>query len=206
MDSQVGSDFVEAFITEQLGERLANEGFRPRNRNEFLSRAWGEAEAQIRCVARQDRSTDSVVVSLLFGLRFEQLEILLHPDDQHYPTIVCTTDSLSNTGELTEVDAGVTEAARLLHRLVLLCGTRFFDKYSNLNALLRTLENNERPFEFSMDPLQRVMVLAAIRFTRGESERSLLLIDNELVAREKEFAWGPRLELKRLRQRLARGA
>jgi hypothetical protein len=198
---------AEKRITIELARYLAGAGFHKRTPL-LIARAWGEAEAQIRCAVRRDKSSGTLLATLNLGIRFDSVEKLLadtyaEPDS---PTIGNSIGYLHENGRYKEWDADKPSTVALMAQDVKAYGIPFFERYSSLDLLLATLEANVRPFDFWMTPEQRIETLAAIFTFRGEKDSALALLDREIASRRGSSRppdIAIRLRLEKLRARLA---
>ncbi len=198
---------VEKNITIQLAEKLANRGFRKRTGvNYLITRSWGEAEATISCAVRKDKTSEAKLVSLMLGIRFAEVANLVPPDAYAEPvsaTIVTPIYSLHENTRSMEWDAEKPDTVGALLNEVETYAIPFFEKYSNLDQLLRTLLEDERPYPFWMDAQERVEKLAAILVLRGRKDEAFGLLDQEIEREKENHFMGRRIRLQKLRERFS---
>jgi len=192
-------------ITIKLAERLAGRGFRKVKGNDYtIVRPWNEAEAQIRCAVRKDESSDIKLVALGLGIRFEAMQELLPPGayaDSDTPTIGTSIDSLRGDQQSREWDAGEPETVDALLGEVETYAIPFFERYSKLNEVLRILQENKRPYPFSMDAQERIEKMAAILVLIGRKDEGCALLDDEIEREKGKHFVGRRLRLQKLREK-----
>ena len=172
---------IEDRITKQLAEQIQGTGLKLKT-PEVIACAWGEGEAQARCAARKARAATKSLVTLMIGIRFESVERLLakpRVSDQ-CPTLVAPIKSLQKDELFSEWDTDDSGTIGILARQVHTYAIPFYEKYTDLDFLKKTLELDERPFPFWLSSEQRIPTLAAILASKGKKSAAVTLLDDEI--------------------------
>jgi hypothetical protein len=199
---------VESRITNQLAEGLVSLGFK--KQNQFLiARKKDKRSEQVRCGVRKHGVSKALFVSLMIGVRFEEIEVLLeHTGDPNTPTISVPIHFLHEGRQFVEWNAESPGIATLLHIQVEMYALPFFERFDSLQSLKSQLnreadyrksasaqmarlnseqERKELRLEMMHDqrlllplsPDQRVEILAAIDVINGDVAAARSLVDGK---------------------------
>ena len=197
---------VEREVTSQLAQTLVGTGFREKN-NDLLAQRLRDGEAQIRCAVRKDKGFGTMWVTLMLGVRFDEVETLLGRTDPDRPTLGTPIYSLHHDGKLMEWD---TDSRLTLYQLadqVKTYAIPFFERFCRLDAVFEALRSENPANWFWLGTEGRIQTLAAIMTLRGDKDSALALLEREILAKggsSRPPDRAMRLRLQSLRERLAK--
>lgn len=167
-----------AQINKQLASKLAVHGFQ-RKTPVLIAKPWNEAEAQIRCHFRKDKSSGKDLVTLLLGIRFEQLEEFLPASNgaPNRPTIVATIYSLQGRGYL-DWEVQKEGTLPMLVDQIETFGFPFFEKYSKLDEA-----QSKFRMAASKNSADGIMKLVATMILQGKKKDAVILLDDAITSK-----------------------
>jgi hypothetical protein len=207
MGSKMNVKGTQDRITDLLAKALITHGFAKKHPN-LIARLWGEAEAQVRCSARKDRTSERALATLNVGIRFEQVQALLSRaySEPESPTISTPIHFLHADRQFQEWDAGDPKTPSELLSEIEEYAIPFFEKYCDFNQALFSLTSENPRDWFNLIPSMRISTLAAMLALRGKGKSALALLDKEIALRQSNPTppmIAERLRFQRLRERIS---
>lgn len=174
-----------------LGGDLASLGFR-RLGDLSYGRHEGEGTALLSFSSRRDAAGDGYWFSLGVGVRFPEIEALVHPSgsDELASTIGVPVHILTPSRTFKEWHLGSKTDPAVIRTDVLAYisdfALPFLAKFSTRTAVYSALASPDPKNWFALTQEQRVLRLAAIEFLQGKRDQAISHLDTALESLEAE--------------------